>query len=135
MDSSDLPLRVAILVAAATPIGYGLAALFHPSGVVRFTWIFSRGRVEFTPDTRYLIKPLGLYILMFGLMLAWSATDPERYRVVIWWGAAVLFLRGLQRILIAKELETLFGIPYRRNLANVLYVFVVAGTLVALSVR
>jgi hypothetical protein len=127
-----LALRATILIAALTPIAYGFSAWFAPRAVFRFTRVLSG--VDVTPDPafRYLMKPLGLYMLMFGLLFAWSALDPLGHPVVVLWGAATLFLRGAQRALLSRDLHALFGIPPARNLANCAFLFVVAGALVGL---
>lgn len=129
-----IAIRVVIIIAAAFPLFYGVSAMVKPKVIERVTWTLSRGTVDTRKNEEavYLLKPLGLYILMFGALLLFSATDPVQHRVIIIWGAALLALRGVQRIFITRQLHALFGIPPARNVVNAAYLLALATTLVAL---
>lgn len=128
-------LRILIVLAALTPIAYGLSAWLAPRGVIAFTKVLSAVDVEPDPAFRYLMKPLGLYMLMFGLLFAWSAFDPLGNPVVVLWGAATLFLRGVQRASLSTELNVVFGIGVRRNLVNASYLVSIGVLLAGLLLK
>jgi len=122
-------LRLVIIWASAFPIFYGTAGLLSATNLVRISEVLSQGSTDLTPEMQYLIKPLSLYVLLFGALLIYAAVDPERYRAIIIWAAILFFLRGLQRLLITDELHQLFGIPADRNLMHVGYLFLLAAAL------
>ena len=97
--------------------------------MVKITGLLSQGTVVLTPELQYLLKPLALYIMMFGALLIYAALDPEKYRAIVIWGALVFLLRGLQRFLVTEELNRLFEIPQTLNLIHVGYLFLLAVSL------
>jgi hypothetical protein len=122
-------LRLVIIWAGAFPIFYGAAGLLSAENLVRISEVLSQGSTVLTPEMQYLIKPLSLYVLMFGALLMVAAVDPERYRGIIIWAAILFFMRGLQRLSITDELNQLFGMPAGRNLMHVGYLFLLAAVL------
>jgi heme A synthase len=128
VPSRRLLVRV-LLVWAGGPAVYGLAGLVAADNLAAITAILSHGSVAVTPEMSYLVKPLSLYVMMFGGLLLLAATDPQRHRAIILWGALVFLLRGLQRGLVSDELNQLFHIPVWLNLLHVAYLFLLAACL------
>src|ERR687895_1475057 len=95
-----LGVRLVLLVASAPPLTFGAAAMV--SGELAAAWAstFSLARIALTPELNYLLKPLGLYVLMFGGLMAYAIMDPVASRGIITWGALLLLLRGAQRLLL-----------------------------------
>ncbi len=124
-----LVLRIVLIWSGGFPFFYGLSGMIASENIATITGIISRGVVVLTPETGYLLKPLALYIMMFGAMLMFAAVDPERYRPVITWGAMLFFLRGLQRGLVTDDLTQLFHIPKLLNYAHVGYLCLLGASL------
>lgn len=77
--------------------------------------------VNWTPDFLYIIKPLGAFMLVMGVLAAVAATDPLR-NVPIIYGFILLFvLRTLQRMIHQGELFDTFGITAGHNLGNMVF--------------
>jgi hypothetical protein len=114
------------------PLVYGTAAVVSGAHIVAITALLSSGSVTLTPELDYLLKPLGLYVLMFGALMAYAIFDPLKNRAIITWGALVLFLRAMQRLFLTNTLHDLFGIPIGRNLVNVGYLALMAFILLVL---
>lgn len=114
-------LRIVLLIVAVPPLVFGLAAAISGDFVVKIAGVFSRAAIVLTPEIDYLLKPLGLYVLMFGALMAYAAVDPVKNRVIITWGGVVLFLRAVQRLVLTAELSDLFLIPVGLNLVHVAY--------------
>jgi hypothetical protein len=114
------------------PLVYGTAAVVSGAHIVSITALLSSGSVTLTPELDYLLKPLGLYVFMFGALMAYAIFDPLKNRAIITWGALVLFLRAMQRLFLANTLHDLFGIPIGRNLVNVGYLALMALILLVL---
>lgn len=127
--SRRLLVRLLLVWAGSFPAIYGLAGLVAADNLAAIAAILSHGSVEVTPEMSYLVQPLSLYVMMFGGLLLLAATDPQRHRAIILWGALVLLLRGLQRGLATEELNRLFHIPVFLNLVHVTYLFLLAACL------
>jgi hypothetical protein len=77
--------------------------------------------VNWTPDFLYIIKPLGAFMLVMGVLAAVAATDPLR-NVPIIYGFILLFvLRTLQRVIHQDELFDTFGITAMHNVGNMVF--------------
>lgn len=88
--------------------------------------------VEWTPQFTYILKPLGAFMLVLGLLAAAAARDPLRHKVTAY-GFVVLFtIRALQRLVFRRELLDAFSISPARNLGNVALFLGLAAVLFAL---
>jgi hypothetical protein len=130
--SSYVLLRVVLAVASIPPLLFGLGATISGKYAARYAAVLSRASVRLTPELNYLLKPLGLYVMMFGVLMGYAMIFPAESSSIITWGAAVLFLRAIQRIVISRELQKLFNIPVGLNLLHCAYLFLLALTLVLL---
>lgn len=130
-----LLLRLVLLLVCVPPLTYGIAAVISGALVVKITAILSQGAVTLTPELDYLLKPLGLYLLAFGVLMAYAIVDPAKNRPIITWGAIVLFLRAIQRLVLTRELHDLFDIPVGLNLAHVGYLALMGSILLLLRPR
>ena len=118
---------------AAFHIGVGLAVNVSRG----LTEAIARGygaQVEWTPQFSYIIKPLGAFMIILGVLAAAAARDPRRYAAVVLGFAALFALRALQRAVFAQEITSAFAITPGRNMLN-LVVFVVQAAAVYLLWR
>jgi hypothetical protein len=130
--SSYVLLRVVLALASIPPLLFGLGATISGKYAARYAAVLSRASVTLTPQLNYLLKPLGLYVMMFGVLMGYAMVYPSESSPIIAWGAAVLFLRAIQRLVITRELQKLFNIPLRLNLLHCAYLFLLALTLILL---
>jgi hypothetical protein len=122
-------LRLVLVVASLPPMIIGLAGIISGEYAARVGAILSRAAIAVTPEINYFVKPLGLYVFMFGCLMAWAIIDPVKYRAVIAWGAILFFLRGIQRLSLTPELHRLFGVPVALNILHGSYLISLALTL------
>ena len=129
-----LLLRIAILAASAFPIFYGVCAMISGRLVLKVSAMLSGAKGNISPEIDYLLKPLGIYIFMYGLLFAYAATDPVHYRVVVIWGAFVLLMRGVQRTALTRKLNQMFHITESTNIAHGIYLIALSSAILLLSV-
>jgi hypothetical protein len=80
----------------------------------------------------YIMKPLGAFMIALGIMAAFAARNPLGNRPIII-GFAILFtMRGLQRLLYMREIESVFAIPSSRSLIQMIVMLSLALGLVLL---
>lgn len=85
--------------------------------------------VHWTPDFLYIIKPLGAFMLVMGVLAAVAATDPLRNTPIIYGFILLFVLRTLQRVIHQGELLDVFGIPAKHNVGNMIFFAGLALTL------
>lgn len=73
--------------------------------------------VEWTPQFVYILRPLGAFMFVFGLLLAAAALDPWKHRLIVYGLCGVLFLRTAQRVLLQQDIQDAFHISPGRDLA------------------
>jgi hypothetical protein len=77
---------------------------------------FYGAEVDWTPQLVYILRPLGAFMFVLGLLLAAAALDPWRHRLIIYGLCGVLLLRVLQRVVLQQEIEKAFHISMGRDL-------------------
>lgn len=89
--------------------------------------------VDWTPAFMYIIKPLGVFMIVIGVLAGVAAFDPLKYSAIIY-GLALLFLmRGLQRLIFMDEIATAVNIDAARNVGNSLFFLILAVFLVVMN--
>lgn len=77
--------------------------------------------VEWTPAFLYILKPLGAFMLVLGVLAAVAALKPLE-NVAIVYGFMLLFLvRAFQRLIHQDELLDVFGITAKHNFGNMVF--------------
>jgi hypothetical protein len=66
--------------------------------------------VNWTAQFTYILRPLGAFMFVFGILIAAAALDPLRHRAIVYGLCGVLSLRVLQRVLFYREVQEGFGI-------------------------
>jgi len=80
----------------------------------------------------YIMKPLGAFMIALGIMAAMAARNPLGNRAIII-GFVILFtMRGLQRLLYMREIESVFAIPTSRSMVQMVVMLALAVGLVLL---
>ncbi len=89
-------------------------------------------QVDWTPQLIYILRPLGAFMFMLGVVGIAAARDPIRYSVIGYAFVGVLLIRVVQRIIFRGEIEQIFHIGPVRNLTNAISFLVLAVVLAAL---
>ncbi|MBW3540595.1 MAG: hypothetical protein KY476_10005 [Planctomycetes bacterium] len=90
-------------------------------------------KVDWTPEFRYLLKPLGAFMFVLGITAAAAAREPQRYRIVIYAFASLFLIRSLQRLVFAEEVQQTFAIATGRNIGNMLFFAALAAALIVVE--
>ena len=88
--------------------------------------------VEVTPQFSYMAKYLGAYVIAFGVMMLLLASDPVKYRKLVYVAVLLAVVRILSRLIFASELQAAFGIGMNRSLMTIAAVAVLNIGLVLL---
>lgn len=81
-------------------------------------------QVEWTPQFVYIVKPLGAFMLVLGVLAAVAARNPLKYAAITYGFSALFILRALQRLVFREEIFAAFRIAPGRNLVNMAFFFV-----------
>jgi hypothetical protein len=88
-----------------------------------------------TPALYQVVKSLGVYALVFGVMMGVAAWDPIKNRALISVGVVLFALRIFQRLMNLDALEESFSVSTARNLGTAGVVAVIGGALAWLRWR
>jgi hypothetical protein len=104
------------------------------SGFPRLMAGYYGATVDWTPQFSYILKPLGAFMFVLGLLAAAAAREPMRYRGVAYLFATLFTIRALQRLVFGGEIHDAFSISSARNMGNAVFFLALAATLVGLHV-
>lgn len=90
--------------------------------------------VDFTPQFLYIIKPLGAFMIMVGLVVMAAARDPLNNPAIVYALVVLLAIRGLQRFVFQDAIVSDLAIESSRNVVNGI-VFLVLATIFAVLFR
>jgi hypothetical protein len=74
--------------------------------------------VDFTPQFLYILKPLGAFMIMVGLVVMAAARDPLNNAAIVYSLVALLAIRGLQRFVFQESIVGDLAIEGARNTVN-----------------
>jgi hypothetical protein len=103
----------------------GLASLSHViiGGGIMLSPEFQRtmasaygAEVVWTAQLIYILRPMGAFMFVLGLLLAAAALDPVRHRLIVYGLCAVLLLRVLQRLTLQQDIQDAFAVSPGVNL-------------------
>jgi hypothetical protein len=89
-------------------------------------------RVDITHQLLVLVKPIGAFMFILGVLAGVAAVRPLRYRAVVYSFAGLFFIRSMQRVLWGHEQTEAFGIAPERVTASLVFFLLMAVTLLAL---
>jgi hypothetical protein len=72
--------------------------------------------VDWTAQFVYILRPLGAFMFVLGLLLAVAALDPWKHRLIVYGLCGVLLLRALQRLLLQQDIQEAFRVSPVRDL-------------------
>jgi hypothetical protein len=88
--------------------------------------------VNWTPELKYFVKPVGAFMLALGVMAGVAARNPLGYSSIVYGFVLLFVVRGLQRLIFQGEIEAAFDVASGRNLGNAVFFLLMAAGLVLL---
>jgi hypothetical protein len=71
------------------------------------------------PALAYVIRPFGIYVMTFGIMMGVAAWNPVKNRALISVGVVLFALRIVQRLLNLEGMQQALGVSPSRNLGTI----------------
>jgi heme A synthase len=84
------------------------------------------------PQFVYILKPMGAFMFILGIMAAIAARDPLHNKWIVYSFALLWLIRTLQRILFISEIQNAFQIPMGGLVSGTVFVFLSGALLVVL---
>ncbi len=135
MNDKSLPLLKAFLwMICAFHVIVGIGISHSPA----FTSMMARyygAQVDWTPQFVYILKPLGAFMLVMGILAAAAARNPLNHRMVIH-GFSILFaIRATQRLVFGSDIHQAFSVDPSHNLASMALFYAMAASLFLLHCK
>ena len=132
MSSKTLSaLKIVLWFVCLSHIILGAAIMLSPEFQQRVAALYS-AKVDWTPQFVYILRPLGAFMLVLGMLGIAAARNPLRYQFVVYGFAGLLLIRVVQRLVFQRDIHQAFGIEPSRNTINALAFLALAALLVAL---
>ncbi|MEK6893811.1 MAG: hypothetical protein AABX07_06450 [Nanoarchaeota archaeon] len=96
---SDKSLKVLLWIAAVYHIVLGLLGVFAKDATVYLANVAFNFNLTLNNEMLWVINPFAAYLLVFGVFMAVAATDPKKYKNIIYAGVGLFALRVIQRII------------------------------------
>lgn len=119
MNKNHLLLRSVLWFVCLYHVGLGLCANLPPPAVQSVAASLLGLKLPDSPALFQLIKPFGVYVIAFGVMMGVAAWNPAKNRALISVGVVLFGLRLLQRLLNLGEVEQNLGVSPARNWATI----------------
>jgi len=97
--ASDKSLKVLLWIAAVYHIILGLLGVFAKDAAVTLANVAFNFNLTLNNEMLWVINPFAAYLLVFGVFMAVAATDPKKYKNIIYAGVGLFALRVIQRII------------------------------------
>ena len=124
-------LQVLMLLVCVAHIVIGAGLNLASDGMVAsMASSYGAESAEWSAQLLYIVKPLGAFMLVLGLLAAAAAANPTRYRAVVYAFSVLFLIRAVQRIAFSTEIHDIFGIAVSRNTGNAIFFAVLAVVLV-----
>lgn len=109
----------------------GAGINFSP-GITKAMANFYGAQVDWTPQFVYILKPLGAFMFVLGILAVSAARDPLGNPAIVKGFIALFVIRAVQRPLFGREIYEAFAIPPARNLTTMALFLALAACLVLL---
>jgi len=124
MKTKYTALRFLLWMICIYHVGFGLLAN-APSDLMRRAATVLLGiHLPDDPTLLYVVKPFGIYCIIFGVMMGVAAWNPVKNRALISIGVVLFALRIGQRLLNLDAMQQALGVTPQRNLATIAVVAV-----------
>lgn len=72
--------------------------------------------IEMTPQIFYLVKFCSAYMVAFGVAMIVLATDPVKYKKIMWVAITLFGIRIFERLVFTELLDSSFGISFQSEM-------------------
>lgn len=128
-------LKAALWITCAFHVLVGIS-LNLPLGVGLKEWVGASlygAQVDWSqPQFVYILKPLGAFMLILGVMAAIAALHPLRNKLMVYGFALLWLVRSLQRLIFWNDIQAAFVIPTSSMLTGAVFVFLSGVLLIVL---
>lgn len=114
-NKAKLALQVLLWFVCLSHIVLGVAIMTSPECQQKVATLYG-AKVDWTPQFVYILRPLGAFMTVLGLVGLAAAVNPLRNRVMVYGFALLLTIRVVQRFVFKDDIERAFGIEPTRNL-------------------
>jgi len=130
-DNSMMILKVLLWLICAAHISLGVG-LNVSNEFVRLVADIYGAQVEWTPQFIYILKPLGAFMFVLGVLAAMAARNPLGHRVIVNGFVLLFVIRACQRLVYQSEIHDTFAIAVGRNLVAMIFFFALGALLFVL---
>ena len=132
----NMALRLVLVLVGLAHLALGLIAnLAPPDTLVRVGSGFYGASIELTPQVHHLTRIVGAFMIGVSVMAFLASLNPQRNKAVILGIVVVLLLRVAQRVVLASEITTAFGIASARIWIQAAFFLLTAIALIVLWPR
>ena len=108
-------LQVFVWIVCLSHIAIGILVMLSPPLQQKVADLYG-AQVEWTPQFTYILRPLGAFMLILGVVGIAAALNPLRYRFIVYGFVGLLLIRVFQRIIFHDDIQQTFQIPEARNI-------------------
>jgi hypothetical protein len=130
MNRRDQFLRVMLVMVAVFHLVVGVGLNVVSGFVPIMANLYGAHVAQWSPQFLYIMRPLGAFMLVLGLIAAAAAWRPRELRPVVYACALLFTIRALHRLIDGSTITDVFGIPASRNAGNMVFFFGLAAVLV-----
>jgi len=91
-------LKILLWFGALYHVLFALVGILGKEHIVTLAKVFYGFNLTMTPQVAWILNPLAAYMLAFGLFLGVAATDPLKYKNVIYAALIFIVVRVIQRV-------------------------------------
>src|SRR3989338_10682181 len=89
--------QILLYIIAIYHMALGIMGIFFKSQAVLIARSFFSFNLDYTSQIKWIINPFAAYVFIFGIFVWVAATNPSKYRLVIWAILGLFVIRVLQR--------------------------------------
>ena len=126
--------RAVLALLATYHLATGLLALMAPGRARRFVRTLYGAQLGDAAPMDYAVAMIGAQAVAIGVLAAFAAVEPTRYRAIVAALALLQLLRALVRGIRARVLRDALGVPPRRNVIMIVVLLLEVVVLAAFLV-
>ncbi len=131
--NKKVALQLVLLAICIYHLVLGLAAFLSEDTAKWLAEALFSIKMQPTPQLTYVVKLLGVYVVLFGLMAAVAAYDPQRHPILLDLVIVLYVLRILNKVIFWELFTTAFGAPPARTWIDVALLLAFGGAVAALK--
>ncbi len=126
-----IALKVVLWFVCLSHIVLGAAIMLSPDLQQKVAALYG-AKVDWTPQFVYILRALGAFMLVLGMVGLAAARNPLRYPFLVYGFAGLLLIRVVQRLMFQDDIEQAFAIDSSRTMITAMTFLALAIVLVVL---